>query len=397
MQQQRVLSGMRPTGALHIGHYHGAICNWVQLQHSHECYFFVADWHALTTHYQDTGIIASSVREMVIDWLACGLDPAVCTLFRQSHLPEHAELFTLLAMGTPLGWLERIPTYKDQIEKLRDKDLATYGFLGYPLLQAADILMYRAQFVPVGEDQASHVEMTREVARRFNHLYGRGGDHPQRVAQALAKMNGAAAQRYEKVRKAYSEKGSSSASDATLAYVQQHPDLSAADKELLSGHLRGGARTILPEPQTLLTQASRLPGLDGEKMSKSYGNTIAIREKPQDIRQKIKRMPTDPARARRTDPGKPERCPVWQFHQVYSTAQTRTWVRQGCVSAGIGCIECKQPLAEAIIAWQQPMLERAEPYLQKSSLVDDILEQGGCRARTTAQATMREVRSAMGL
>ena len=397
MARERVLSGMRPTGALHLGHYHGALKNWVRLQSEMECFYFVADWHALTTHYEDASVIEQHVYEMVIDWLAAGLDPAQCTIFLQSRLPEHAELFTLLAMGTPIGWLERVPTYKDQQEKLKDKDLSTYGFLGYPLLQAADILIYKANYVPVGEDQASHVELTREAARRFNHLYGRERNAEQRIAASLAKLPRDSAKRFEKSRKQYQETGDAKALEGAMAYIAQAPELDADDRERLSGHFKGTGRSVLIEPQVLLTEASRLPGLDGAKMSKSYNNAIALREEADSVALKVKRMPTDPARVKRNDVGDPDKCPVWQFHLVYSDEPTRAWVTQGCKSAGIGCIECKQPVIDGILAEQQPMRERAQPYLDHPQLVRDIVDAGTDRARITARQTMREVREAIGL
>ena len=395
--KDRVLSGMRPTGALHLGHYHGALKNWVRLQSEMACYYFVADWHALTTHYESREVIEKNVYEMVIDWLAAGLDPQQCTIFLQSRLPEHAELFTLLAMGTPLGWLERVPTYKDQQEKLKDKDLATYGFLGYPLLQAADILIYKAKYVPVGEDQASHVELTREAARRFNHLYGREIDAEARIQASLAKLPKDSAKRFEKSRKAFQETGDAKAQEGALGYIAQAPELDAQDRERLEGYFKGTGKIILPEPQALLTEASRLPGLDGAKMSKSYNNAIAIREEKSSLEHKVRRMPTDPARVKRTDAGNPERCPVWEFHKVYSNEATRQWVTQGCKSAGIGCLECKQPLIDGILAEQQPMLARAEPYIANPKIVREIVDAGTERARVTARETMREVREAMGL
>jgi len=398
---QRVLSGMRPTGALHLGHYHGALKNWVRLQEDYECFYFVADWHALTTHYQDREIVEKNVYDMVIDWLACGVDPDKATIFIQSRLPEHAELFTLLSMGTPLAWLERMPTYKDQMEKLKDKDLATYGFLGYPLLQAADILIYKAAFVPVGEDQAPHVEITREVARRFNHLYGRAVDAEAKIAAALAKLSKDDARYYEKQRKAYQQDGHAESLAKGEAIVRKVaaaiPGWASGDTDLLLGHLKGTGKTVLPEPQVLLTETSKLPGLDGDKMSKSYGNTIAMREEPAEVERKIKRMPTDPARVHRSDPGNPEKCPVWQFHQVYSDASTKEWVVNGCTTAGIGCLDCKQPVIEAIQREQKPWRERAEAFLSNPKHVHWIVEIGTERARTVARETMREVRDAMGL
>ena len=395
--EERALSGMRPTGALHLGHYHGALKNWVRMQSEMACFFFVADWHALTTHYEDREVIEANVYEMVIDWLAAGLDPNQCTMFLQSRIPEHAELFTLLAMGTPLGWLERVPTYKDQQEKLKDKDLSTYGFLGYPLLQAADILIYKAKWVPVGEDQASHVELTREAARRFNHLYGREPHFEDKVQSALAKLPKDAAKRLEKTRKAYQEAGDAKALEGATAYLAQAAELDAHDRERLVAYLKGTGKQILVEPQALLTESGRLPGLDGAKMSKSYGNAIAIREDKASIEQKVRRMPTDPARIKRTDPGNPEKCPVWQFHQVYSDATTREWVEKSCKSAGIGCLECKQPVIDGILREQQPMLERAEQFITKPALVRDIVHNGTLKARAVAQETMTDVRAAMGL
>ena len=394
---QRVLSGMRPTGALHLGHYHGALKNWVQLQHRMDCFFFVADWHALTTHYEHREVIEQNVYEMVIDWLAAGLDPAQCTLFLQSRLPEHAELFTLLAMGTPLGWLERVPTYKDQQQQLKDKDLATYGFLGYPLLQAADILIYKAHFVPVGEDQASHVELTREAARRFNDLYGRRADDAARAAAALAKLGKDDARYFNTLKKKFQEQGDETALARLPGFLQRFETLTADEVALLTGQFSGKGRAVLVEPQVLLTEASRVPGLDGRKMSKSYGNGIAIREDRASIELKVRTIPTDPARVKRTDPGTPEKCPVWQFHKIYSDASTQQWVQSGCTSAGIGCIECKQPVAQGILAEQQPMLERAEPYMRQPQLVRDIMDAGTDQARKVARATMVEVREAMGL
>jgi tryptophanyl-tRNA synthetase len=392
---------MRPTGALHLGHYHGALKNWVRLQADYDCFYFVADWHALTTHYEDRAVIERTVYDMVIDWIAAGLDPDRCTIFIQSRLPEHAELFTLLAMGTPLGWLERVPTYKDQIEKLKDRDLATYGFLGYPLLQAADILIYKAAYVPVGEDQASHVELTREVARRFNHLYGRTPEFDAQVAAALARLSKDDARYLEKQRKSFGETGAAEALAKAEGVLRKAaasvPGWTAADTDLALAHLRGSGKTILTEPQALHTEVTKLPGLDGGKMSKSYGNTIAMREEPAEVQRKIQRMPTDPQRVRRSDKGDPQRCPVWQFHLVYSDAATRDWAHAGCTSAGIGCLECKQPVIDAVLREQQPWRERAEPYLTNPKKVHWIAEVGTERARNVARETMRDVRDAMGL
>lgn len=395
--KERVLSGMRPTGALHLGHYHGALKNWVRLQSTHDCYFFVADWHALTTHYEHREVIEKNVFEMVIDWLAAGLDPEQCTLFLQSRLPEHAELFTLLAMGTPIGWLERVPTYKDQQEKLKDKDLSTYGFLGYPLLQAADILIYKAKYVPVGEDQASHVELTREAARRFNHLYGREINAEEKLQTTLAKLPKDSVKRFEKSRKQYQETGDAKALEGAMGYVASAPELDASDRERLQGYFKGTGKVILPEPQVLLTESSKLPGLDGAKMSKSYNNSIAIREDRASIEHKVRRMPTDPARVKRSDAGDPLKCPVWQFHLVYSDEGTRQWVTQGCTTAGIGCLDCKQPVIDGILREQQPMLERAQKYVENPKMIREIVDNGTQKARITAQETMRDVRDAMGL
>ncbi len=395
--KKSVLSGMRPTGALHLGHYHGALKNWAQLQHEFDCYFFVADWHALTTHYEDRSVIEKSVYEMVIDWLAGGLDPDKCTIFLQSRITEHAELFTLLAMGTPLGWLERVPTYKDQQQQLKDKDLSTYGFLGYPLLQAADILMYKAQYVPVGEDQSSHVELTREAARRFNDLYGRGPNDAALTTESMGKLAKEDLRYFSSLRKKFQELGDATALAKVQGFLANSAALNDPDRALLMSHFTGKGKTILVEPDVLLSKVSKLPGLDGRKMSKSYGNGIAMREVSESITSKIKTMPTDPARVRRTDPGDPARCPVWQFHIVYSDAATQEWAQTGCKTAGIGCLECKQPVIDAILAEQAPMLERAAPYIANPARVKEIVANGCARARLTAQNTMNEVRSAMGL
>ncbi len=396
-RRERVLSGMRPTGALHLGHYHGALKNWVRLQADYDCFFFVADWHALTTHYEERGVIEKNVYDMVVDWLAAGIDPDNATLFIQSRLPEHAELFTLLAMGTPLGWLERVPTYKDQMDKLKDRDLATYGFLGYPLLQAADILIYKAAYVPVGEDQSSHVELTREVARRFNHLYGREPDFDELARNVVKKLGKDAARAFEAARKTFQEEGGEEALQRARAVLDASASLGASDRERLDGWLHGTGKTILPEPRALHTEVRKLPGLDGAKMSKSYGNAIAMREEPAEVERKIRRMPTDPARVHRNDPGDPEKCPVWQLHQVYSNDETKAWVVHGCTTAAIGCLDCKQPLIDAIIREQAPWRERAEAYLANPKQVHWIVEVGTERARTVARQTMREVREAMGL
>jgi tryptophanyl-tRNA synthetase len=397
MIEDRVVSGMRPTGALHLGHYHGALKNWVRLQSEYPCFYFVADWHALTTHYESSADIEASVWDMVIDWLASGIDPSQATLFIQSRVPEHAELHALLSMITPLGWLERIPTYKDQQEKLADRDLATYGFLGYPLLQSADVLIYRAKFVPVGEDQVPHVEFMREIARRFNHIYGREPGFEEKAIAAAKKLGARKAKLYHQLRTRYQEQGNSEALESARALLAEQQNLSAGDQERLFGYLEGTGRMILVEPDVLLTETSRLPGLDGQKMSKSYGNTIALREQPEQIVKKIRTMPTDPARVKRSDPGDPEKCPVWQFHQVYSNEATREWANHGCRTAGIGCLECKQPVIDAVLAELVPVRERAQKYLDDPSLVRNIIADGCEKARHLAQETMREVRDAMGI
>jgi len=397
MFSERVISGMRPTGALHLGHYHGVLKNWIRLQSEYPSYFFIADWHALTTHYETPEMIEASIWEMVIDWLAAGVDPSQATLFIQSKVPEHAELFLLLSMGTPLGWLERVPTYKDQLEKLRDRDIQTYGFLGYPLLQAADILIYRAEHVPVGEDQVPHVEMTREVARRFNYLYGREAGFEEKALAAAKKLGGKRTKLYLEARTAYQERGDAQALEQAQALLHEAQSLSMGDRERLFGYLEGARKIILVEPQALLTTASKLPGLDGQKMSKSYQNTIALREGAESITKKVRTMPTDPARVRKTDPGNPVHCPVWQFHEVYSDEGTKQWVQSGCTSAGIGCLECKEPVIQSILKEQQPMLERAQQYLDDPSLLRALIADGCDKARKTAQETMRDVREAMGL
>jgi len=397
MYEQRVVSGMRPTGSLHLGHFHGALKNWVKLQSEYPCFFFVADWHALTTHYDTPAVIEEHVWDMVIDWLAAGIDPARATLFIQSRVPEHAELHTLLSMITPLGWLERVPSYKDQQEKLADRDLDTYGFLGYPLLQSADILMYRAAWVPVGEDQVPHIELTREVARRFNHLFGREPGFEDKAKAAVKKLGSKKSKVYNELRTRYQEQGDGEALQAGRALLSEQQNLSMGDKERLFGFLEGGGRVILAEPQALLTESSKLPGLDGQKMSKSYNNAITLREDAATVTKKVRTMPTDPARVKRNDPGDPEKCPVWQFHLVYSDESTQAWVQQGCKSAAFGCLDCKQPLIQSILAEQSPMRERAQRYIDDPTLVKNIIADGCEKARALAGETMREVREAMGL
>jgi len=388
---------MRPTGLLHLGHYHGVLKNWVNLQHEHECFFFVADWHALTTHYEDPRIIEQSVWDMVIDWLAAGISPGAAKIFIQSRVPEHAELHTLLSMITPLGWLERVPSYKDQQEKIKDRDLATFGFLGYPLLQSADILMYRAGFVPVGEDQVAHVELTREIARRFNHFYGSEPDFENKVNLAIRKMGKKNAKLYQDARKRYQEQGDTDALSIGRALLDSQQNISLSDRERLLGYLDGEGRIILPEPQSLLTVSSKMPGIDGQKMSKSYNNTIALREEPDSVARKIKTMPTDPARIRRTDPGDPEKCPVWELHQVYTDETTKTELARGCKTASIGCVDCKQYIIDAMLDELKPIQQRVAEYLGDLGAVDAIINEGCEAARDVAQDTMEEVRKVMGL
>jgi tryptophanyl-tRNA synthetase len=388
---------MRPTGRLHLGHYHGVLKNWVELQHEYQCLFFVADWHALTTHYDNPGNIPQDTWNMVVDWLAAGVNPGEATLFVQSRVPEHAELHLLLSMITPLGWLERVPTYKDQQEKLKEKDLSTYGFLGYPLLQSADILVYRAGLVPVGEDQVAHVELTREVARRFNHVYGREPDFEAKAEQAIKKMGKKNAKLFNSYRKAYQEKGDDEALAAARALLESQQNIGVSDRDRLFGYIEGGGKVILPEPQPLLTKASKMPGLDGQKMSKSYGNTIALDASPDEVEKQLRTMPTDPARVRRTDPGEPRNCPVWQFHEVYSDDRLQEWVQEGCRTAGIGCLECKQPVIDAVLAELRPIQARAAEYADQPELVQNIINEGCEKARELARETMDEVRHAMSL
>jgi tryptophanyl-tRNA synthetase len=343
--KKRVLSGMRSTGKLHLGNYVGALENWVRMQDEYDCFFFIADWHALTTDYADTSRLKENSVEVLLDWLAAGLDPAKCVMFIQSHVPAHAELHLLLSMITPLGWLERVPTYKEQKENIKEKDLGTYGFLGYPVLQSADILIYKADVVPVGEDQVAHVELTREIARRFNAFYprtgvgGHGGTHEEARLRAY----------------------------------------------------------VFPEPQSLLTPAPKLPGTDGRKMSKSYGNTVLLTDPEPVVRLKLKTMVTDPARVRRNDPGNPDVCPVGDLHKIFSSKETMAKVYEGCRSAGIGCIECKSWAADALVKILNPMQERRKKYEDNPRLAWDILEAGSARAREVAGATMNEVRKSMGL
>ena len=396
-QNARVVSGMRPTGQLHLGNLHGALRNWVELQYQYECFYFVADWHALTTGYEDTSQLEQNTWEIVIDWLGAGLNPNACTMFVQSRVPEHAELHLLLSMITPLGWLERVPTYKDQQEQLREKDLATYGFLGYPLLQSADILVYRPQYVPVGEDQVAHVEITREIARRFNNVYGREPDFEAKVEKAVKSLGSRNAAVYRQQRTAYQEKGDAAALAKARALLEGNPRLTLKDRERLLGHLEGTGRAILPEPDALLTATPKLPGLDGRKMSKSYGNTIGLREDPDEVAKKLRAMQTDPARVRRTDPGDPAKCPVFDLHRIYSSEATQQWAAAGCRSAGIGCLDCKKPLIDEVVKEVVAIRARAQEYVDNPELVRGIIAAGCDKARDAARETMTEVRAAMGL
>jgi tryptophanyl-tRNA synthetase len=396
-KNRRVVSGMRPTGRLHLGNYHGALANWVELQYKYECYFFVADWHALTTAYENTEDLKANATEVIVDWLAAGLNPSACTFFIQSRIPEHAELHLILSMVTPVSWLERVPTYKDQIEQLNDKDLSTYGFLGYPLLQGADILIYRPAYVPVGEDQVAHVEITREVARRFNNIFGREPDFESRVASAVKRLGSRNAGQYDELRRKFQEHGDAEALAKARTVVESGKSLTVADRERLLGYLEGGGRVVLPEPSVLLTKTPKVPGLDGRKMSKSYGNTIAMREEPASVEKKLKAMKTDPARARRTDPGDPDQCPVWDLHKIYSDDATQAWVQAGCRSAGIGCLDCKKPVIESVLKQLKDFRERAREFEENPELVRGIVADGCERAREVARGTMSEVREAIGL
>jgi tryptophanyl-tRNA synthetase len=399
MFEDRVLSGMRPTGSMHLGHYHGALKNWVSLQNEYPCLFFAADWHALTSHYEDPSVIEATVWDMFVDWLAAGIDPSKATLFIQSRVPQHAELTLLLSFFTPLAWLERVPTYKDQVDKHAEhgRDLLTYGFLGYPLMQGADILIYRANKVPVGEDQVAHVELVREIARRFNHLFGREKGFEEKAEAAVKKLGPKKAKLYRTLRTRFQEQGDAAALEQARALVTDTQNLSIGDQERLYGYLEGGGRMILSEPEALLTSTPKLLGLDGEKMSKSLDNAILLRETPEQVTKKIRTMQTDPARVRRSDPGEPTKCPVWNLHQVYSDANTQDWVLQGCRTAGIGCLECKQPVIDAINAEIRPIRERATQYEEDPTLVRNIIQDGCEKASDLADETMRDVREAMGL
>lgn len=394
---KRVVSGMRPTGSLHLGNYHGALKNWVKLQHQYECFYFVADWHALTTDYADPSGLEGHVWEMVIDWLAAGLNPGSATLFIQSRVPEHAELHLLLSMIVSLSWLERIPSFKDQQEKIKGRDLTTYGFLGYPLLQSADILIYKPAYVPVGEDQAAHVELTREVARRFNHLYGREPGFEHKAGKAVEHLGSKNKKVFLDSQRKYQERGDVAALKIGQAMLESHPNMTVADRERLLGYLEGSGRSILVEPEVLFTQTPKVPGTDGMKMSKSYDNTIGMREEPDLVVKKLKTMQTDPARVRRSDPGDPDKCPVWDLHKIYSDEDTKSWVQEGCRSAGIGCLECKQPLIDKVVAEIEGFRAQAKEYQDNPEFVRSIIAEGCEEARDEARATLDDVRKAMGM
>ncbi|MDE0645717.1 MAG: tryptophan--tRNA ligase [Gammaproteobacteria bacterium] len=397
MNHNRVVSGMRPTGRLHLGHYHGVLKNWIELQHRWDCFFFVADWHALTTDYQNSELIAEYTREMIIDWLASGLSPQSCTMFVQSRVPEHAELHVLLSMVTPLSWLERVPSYKDTIKKLNDRDLNTYGFLGYPLLQAADILLYQADTVPVGADQVAHVELTREIARTFNFAFGRGDDWEDLAFRALSRLPKKLKQKYIEARTQFIEQGLTDNIARLQEQLKDQHYLTEDETERLLGYLEGVGRMILSEPQAMLTDKPALPGLDGEKMSKSYNNVIYLREESGQVEHKIRKMQTDPARVRRSDPGDPKKCPVYALHKVYSDSSTLDWVNAGCRSARIGCLECKGPLIDSIDKEQDQFKERAAQYVEEPTVISHIISEGSEAARVAAKETLGEVRSAIGI
>lgn len=397
MKYNKVLSGMRPTGYLHLGHYHGVLKNWIELQEKYESYFFVADWHALTTNNSDKINLDKYSHNMIIDWLASGINPNNATIFIQSRVLEHAELHLLLSMITPISWLERIPSYKDQQLRLDNKDLLNYGFLGYPLLQSADILVYKANLVPVGDDQVAHVEMTREIARRFNHIYGSESNFVEKTEQAINKMGEKQASLYRNLRKKYQEKGDKEALNNAIALLEKQQNITIGDQERLLGYIDGKNKTILPEPEALLTKASKLPGLDGQKMSKSYNNVISLRENKKDVELKVKKMPTDPARVKISDKGNPNKCPVWKLHEIYSNEQTKDFVIYSCTNAKIGCIECKNPLIEAINNELEPIQDKIKSYENNSQYIEEIIFSGCENASKVARQTMEDVRNAMGI
>ncbi len=396
-KNSRIFSGMRATGKLHLGHYHGVLKNWVDLQYTNECFFMVADLHVLTTQYERTKDIEQHAYNMVIDWLACGVDPSQTTIFIQSQVREHTELALLLSMITPRSWLERVPTYKEMMEKLKHKDIDTYGFLGYPVLQSADILLYKTKYVPVGEDQLSHIEFTREIARRFNHIYGCEDGFEKKAREVIKKLGNKKAALYEKLLIEYQQDGNDEAIEKARYLLDDAVNLSSGEIERLFAFLENKSRVILTEPEALLTQTSKLPGLDGQKMSKSYNNTIFIREDKDSISSKIKVMQTDPARIRKTDKGDPNKCPVWQLHKVYSNTTTCDWVVNGCKSASIGCLECKKPLIDSIVIEQEQFRLKALPFEEDCNLIKNILEDGAERASAIAKHTLNEVKEAMHL
>ena len=388
---------MRPTGQLHLGHYLGVLKNWRSLQDEYECFFFVADWHALTTLYDNPGSIAENALGTLVDWLAVGINPASANLFIQSQVPEHAELQLLLSMMTPISWLERAPSYKDQQQKLKDKDLSNLGFLSYPLLQSADILLYRAGHIPVGGDQVPHVEIAREIARRFNFLYGRDEGFEDQAEAAINKLGKKAAKLYRAFGKAYQERGDREALERGRALLAEFPSLSIGERERLFGYLEGGGRIILQEPAALLNAAPKVPGLDGEKMSKSLNNVITLRDTADEIANKIRSMKTDPNRLRRSDPGNPDVCPVFELHEVYSNNEVKSWVRSGCTGASIGCVDCKKPVIDAIVSEIAPIRSEALKLEKNRDFIFKVVEEGADKAREVAGETLREVRSAMGL
>jgi len=397
MDNRRVVSGIRPTGKLHLGNYHGAVKNWVQLQYEYDSFFFIADYHALTTNYENTANLEEDTWNLVSDLLAVGLDPGAAKLFIQSWVPEHAELHLLLSMLTPLSWLERVPTYKDQIEKLKERELATYGFLGYPLLQAADILLYKPFYVPVGEDQVHHVELTREIARRFNYIYGRGNNFEEYCYAALKKLGKKSAKLFSSLQKKYREQGNMDAYSQGHSLILESQNITMGEQALLLGFFEGTGKTILPEPEVLLTKTAKFPGLDGQKMSKSYANTIAIASPPAEVEKKIAQMLTDPARVRRIDPGCPEKCPVWALHKFYANTEELEWVETGCRTAGIGCLECKALLADNINKEQQVFIERKRDFAADPAMLKNIVQESSQIARELASATLEDIKDAMGM
>ena len=396
VSRERVLSGMRVTGRLHLGHYHGVLKNWVMLQEKYDSFYFVADWHALTTHYEEPGVMERNVWEMVIDWLASGVDPTKATLFIQSRIPQHAELHLLLSMVTPLGWLERVPSFKDQQQKIKGRDLATYGFLGYPVLQSADILIYRASQVPVGEDQVPHIELTREIARRFNRVFGKDAIFEEKAEQALVKLGKKAADQFRRARRAWLQEGNADALAQMNVLIDKAAGLGDEERERLRGYSEGGGRSILPEPQALLTPASKYPGIDGQKMSKSYDNQINMRDDPDRVAKALRTMPTDPARQRRNDPGDPDKCPVWGLHKVYTDSALQQKLAEGCRSAAIGCLDCKKPLIEVMLEEQAQLRARAKPYEDDPGELRRTIDAGCERAMAVAEETMQEVRDVVG-